>query len=108
MLPSGLYSKGVVSPRLSILRIRQRSLLRGVLLALAALVATLAFAGFPSAGAPRASHGQLLSVPLACGALVETARCLGRQWSLYYAGVLILLYSELMILVLALFFCAYL
>jgi hypothetical protein len=36
--------------------------------------------------------------------MVETARCLTRKWSLYYAGVLILLYSELMILALALFF----
>ena len=30
--------------------------------------------------------------------MVETVRCLGRRWSLYHAGVLILLYTELMIL----------
>jgi hypothetical protein len=36
--------------------------------------------------------------------MIETARCLGRKWSLYHAGVLILLYSELMILAMALFF----
>jgi hypothetical protein len=35
--------------------------------------------------------------------MVETARCLSRKWSLYHAGVLILLYSELMILALAAF-----
>jgi hypothetical protein len=97
-----------VSSRSSILCLRQRSLLRGVLLALAALVASLVLAGFPGAEAPRASHWQILVVPLAFWAMVETARCLSRQWSLYHAGVLILLYSELMILVLALFFCAYL
>ncbi len=95
-------------PRLSILRLRQRSLVRGVLLALAALAATLALTGFPSAGAPRASHWQVLSISLACWALMETARCLSRQWSLYHAGVLILLYSELMILALALFLWLYL
>ncbi len=39
--------------------------------------------------------------------MIETARCLGRKWSLYHAGVLILLYAELMILALALFFCLY-
>ncbi len=39
--------------------------------------------------------------------MIETARCLGRKWSLYHAGVLILLYAELMILALTLFFCLY-
>jgi hypothetical protein len=39
--------------------------------------------------------------------MVETARCLRRKWSLYHAGVLILLYSELMILALVLFLCIY-
>jgi hypothetical protein len=40
--------------------------------------------------------------------MVETARCLCRRWSLYHAGVLILLYSELMILAMVLFFWVYL
>jgi hypothetical protein len=40
--------------------------------------------------------------------MFETARCLGRRWSFYHAGVLILLYAELMILALALFFWLYL
>jgi hypothetical protein len=39
--------------------------------------------------------------------MVETARCLGRRWSLCHAGVLILLYSELMILALVLFLWIY-
>ena len=39
--------------------------------------------------------------------MIETARCLGRKWSLYHAGVLILLYSELMILALVIFLCIY-
>jgi hypothetical protein len=39
--------------------------------------------------------------------MFETARCLTRKWSLYHAGVLILLISELMILALALFFWFY-
>ncbi len=30
--------------------------------------------------------------------MAETARCLRRRWSLYHAGVLILLYADLMIL----------
>jgi hypothetical protein len=46
-------------------------------------------------------------VPIAAWGMVETARCLTRKWSLYYAGVLFLLYSELMILALAIFFWLY-
>jgi hypothetical protein len=30
--------------------------------------------------------------------MAETARCLKRKWSLYHAGVLILLYADLMVL----------
>jgi hypothetical protein len=30
--------------------------------------------------------------------MVDTFRCIGKKWSMYHAGVLILLYSELMIL----------
>lgn len=30
--------------------------------------------------------------------MADTFRCIGKKWSLYHAGVLILLYSELMIL----------
>lgn len=94
--------------RSSIFRLRQRSLLRGILLALGALTASLRLAGFPQLDAPRTSHWQILAILAASWAMVETARCLCRRWSLYHAGVLILLYSELMILALALFFWLYL
>jgi hypothetical protein len=40
--------------------------------------------------------------------MVETARCLERRWSLYHAGVLILLYTELMILAMVLFLWVFL
>jgi hypothetical protein len=39
--------------------------------------------------------------------MVETARCMRRRWSLYHAGVLILLYAELMILAMVVFFWVY-
>jgi hypothetical protein len=94
--------------RLVILRLRQRSLTRGILLALGALAAGLSLAGFPLASAPHASVWQILPALVVFLAMVETARCLGRQWSLYHAGVLLLLYSELMILVLVLFLWVYL
>lgn len=94
--------------RLTVFRLRQPSLIRGVLLSLGALGASLRLAGFPTADAPAASPWQILVVPVACWGMVETARCLSRRWSLYHAGVLILLYSELMILALVLFFWVYL
>jgi len=50
---------------------------------------------------------QILVAFIAVWGMVETARCLNRKWSLYHAGVLILLYSELMILALALILCFY-
>ena len=93
--------------RSSVFRLRQRSLVRGILLALGAFAASLRLAGFPQFDALHTSHWQILAVLGACWGMVETARCLGRHWSLYHAGVLILLYSELMILALALFFWLY-
>jgi hypothetical protein len=86
---------------------RSRSLFRSILLSLGALAASLRLAGFPDTGALHASPWQIIAVPFACWGMVETFRCLGRKWSLYHAGVLILLYAELMILALALFLCLY-
>lgn len=93
--------------RVPILRLRQRSLSRGMVLALAALAATLKVAGFPAPDAPRASNWQLAAVLAAGWAMFETARCLGRTWSLRHGGVLVLLYAELMILALAVFLWVY-
>ena len=39
--------------------------------------------------------------------MAETARCLHRKWSLYHAGVLLLLYTDLMILAMIVFLVAY-
>jgi hypothetical protein len=97
----------VVLPRPSIFRLRSKSLLRGVLLSLAAFAASLRLAGFPDINALHGSSWQILVLPFACAGMAETARCLVRKWSLYHAGVLIQLYSELMILALVLFLCIY-
>jgi hypothetical protein len=101
------YSKSVVLPRLSIFRLRQRSLLRGIVLSLGALLASMRLAGFPNANHLHASNWQFLPVIAAAWGMVDTARCLSRKWSLYHAGVLILLYSELMTLAMAVFLWVY-
>jgi hypothetical protein len=98
----------VVLARPTIFRLRQRSLLRGILLSLGALAAAMGFAGFPHVKNLHSSPWLLLAVLAAAWAMAETVRCLGRRWSFYHAGVLLLLYSDLMILAMALFFWLYL
>jgi CO dehydrogenase/acetyl-CoA synthase gamma subunit (corrinoid Fe-S protein) len=72
------------------------------------MAASLRLAGFPDENALHASNWQILVLPVAGWGMAETARCLNRRWSLYHAGVLILLYTDLMILVMVLFLWLYL
>jgi hypothetical protein len=96
-----------VRPRLSILRIRQKSLVRGIVLSLGAFLASLLLAGFPHIENLHGSHWQILALVIAVWGMVETGRCLRGKWSFYHAGVLLLLYSDLMILTLIVFLVAY-
>lgn len=93
---------------ISLFRLRQRSLLRGVLVSLGAMAVSLRLAGFPDENALHASNWQMLVLPFAGWGMAETARCLGRKWSFYHAGVLILLYTDLMIVGMVLFLWLYL
>ena len=77
---------------------RQRSLVRAIVLSLGAFAASLRLAGFPYIENLHGSRWQFLTLLLAAWGMAETARCLQRRWSLYHAGVLILLYANLMIL----------
>ena len=88
----------MVLPRLHLVHIRDRSLARGVLLSIGALLASLRLAGFPDIDKLHGSQWQILAVPFVCWGMVETMRCMRKRWNLYHAGVLILLYTELMIL----------
>ena len=69
-----------------------------MLLSLGAFAASLRLAGFPNINDLHGSHWQFLALLVAAWGMAETARCLRREWSLYHAGVLILLYADLMIL----------
>lgn len=82
-------------------RLRRRSLLRGIVLALIAFGTSLRLGGFPNINALHASHWQVCAGLVAFWAMFETARCLGPRWTLYHAGVLLLLYTDLMILAMA-------
>jgi len=96
-----------VLPGLTIFRLRQKSLVRGIVLSLGAFVASLLLAGFPYIEKLHGSHWQIVALLVAGWGMGETGRCLRRNWSLYYAGVLLLLYSDLMILTLIVFLVAY-
>jgi hypothetical protein len=82
----------------TIFRLKEKSLVRGVGLCLGALMASLRLAGFPVIENLHGSAWQLALIPVVCWGMLDTFRCIGKKWSLYHAGVLILLYSELMIL----------
>lgn len=83
---------------LSFFRLRQKSLPRAILLSLGAFAASLRLAGFPHIENIHGSHWQILALLVAAWGMAETARCLQRKWSFYHAGVLIFLYTDLMIL----------
>ena len=91
----------------TIFRLRQKSLLRGVTLSLGAFVASLRLAGFPRIEDLHGSSWQIVSLLFAVWGMAETARCLHRNWSLYHAGVLLLLYADVMILAMVGFLVAY-
>jgi CO dehydrogenase/acetyl-CoA synthase gamma subunit (corrinoid Fe-S protein) len=84
--------------RSNIFRLRQKSLARAILLSLGAFAASLRLAGFPSIENLHGSDWQVLALLVAAWGMAETVRCLKRKWSLYHAGVLLLLYADLMIL----------
>ena len=90
--------RGVAHSRTSFFRLRRPSLLRGIVLAVAAFAGSLRLGGFPDIKALHSSHWQIFAALVAFWGMVETARCLGRRWNLYCAGVLLLLYTDLMIL----------
>jgi hypothetical protein len=97
----------IVPPRTSLFRIKQPSIVRSIVLALAAFVASLRLGGFPDIDDLHASRWQILPVLAALVAMVETVRCMHRRWTLYQAGVLILLYTDVMIMGLAVFLFFY-
>ncbi|HUY95863.1 MAG TPA: hypothetical protein VMU71_11215 [Terracidiphilus sp.] len=82
-------------------QLRRPSLVRGIVLAVLAFLVSLRLGGFPDINALHSSRWQAIPVLMTCTAMFELARCLSRRWSLYHAGVLIFLYTAVMILVMS-------
>lgn len=87
-------------PRSPVFELRKRSLVRAIALSVGAFVASLRVAGFPRIADLHSSHWQILLWVIALWGAVETARCIRPRWNLYHAGVMILLYTNLLILTL--------
>ncbi len=83
---------------LTVVRLRHPSLARALLLSLGAFFASLLLAGFPRIEHLHGSPWQIACLLAAICGMAETARCIERRWSLRHAAVLILLYTDLIIL----------
>ena len=92
---------------LSIFRLRQKSLVRALILTLGSFAASLHLAGFPHIESLHGSRWQWLALLFAAWGMLETLRCLQRKWSLYHAGILLLLYTDMMILAMIIFVVAF-
>jgi len=88
----------VLPALLTLVHLRRPSLARALLLSLGAFFASLLLAGFPHIERLHGSPWQVACLLCAVCGMAETARCLERRWSLRHAGVLILLYTNLVIL----------
>lgn len=97
----------MVQSLLDFFRLRKRSLPRALVLSLGSFAASLRLAGFPYIQNLHGSRWQGLVLVFALLGMAETARCLQRRWSLYHAGVLLLLYANLMILAMVIFLAVY-
>jgi hypothetical protein len=82
-------------PRTTFFNLRKPSLLRGCILPLLAMGFSLAVTGFPE---PHPSPWLLGTAALAAWGAVECFLSLQKKWSLLHAGILLLFYTNLMIL----------
>jgi CO dehydrogenase/acetyl-CoA synthase gamma subunit (corrinoid Fe-S protein) len=94
-------------PRPQVFRIRRKSIVRAIALSLGAFMVSLRLAGFPHIEDLHGSRWQILALAMGAWGMAETARCMGRRWNLYHAGILLLLYADLMILAMIAFLVVY-
>ncbi|AXC15905.1 hypothetical protein ACPOL_6693 [Acidisarcina polymorpha] len=88
----------------SIVNLRKKSLLRGALLVLGSLILAFVWAGYPEA---HANPRLILPVIVAFLGTADTMRCLRLKWSFYHAGVMLLIYMDIMALAMILFLLLY-
>jgi hypothetical protein len=96
-----------VRPGFAIFRVRQKSLVRGAALSLGAFLGSLRLAGFPAIDHLHGSRWQLACLVFTVWGMFEIARCLQRRWNFYHGGVLLLLYTNLMIMAMIVLFAIF-
>lgn len=79
----------------------RRSLVRGNLLVLGSLAASFLISGFPHSRAT-----PLLFIPaiIALLGMLDTVRCMQPRWGFYHGGVILLLFMDMLVVCLILFF----
>ncbi len=87
-----------------ILNPSRASLLRGSVLVLISLLAAAILSNFPH---NNANPAIVLPALVAIAGTIDTIRCMRPRWSFYHAGVLLLIYMDLMALVIVFFFLLY-
>jgi hypothetical protein len=91
-------------PRGKFFHLRCHSLIRGSLLVLGSLAAAVLLSDFPH---NRATPLLIFPVIFAILGIADTTRCLQRRWSFYHAGVILLIYMDLMAVSMIIFFFLY-
>ena len=88
----------------AVFNFRARSLVRGIVLVLASLIAAFLLSGFPYV---RPSWKVIFPAVAALWGTFDTLRCLQLRWSFYHGGVLLLLYMDVMALFMIFFLLLY-
>jgi hypothetical protein len=84
-----------------IFRLRQRSLARGTILSLASFAVSFRISHFPDV---QPCLWLIIPFLVVCASIWDTARCLQKRWNFYHGAVLLMLYCDLMILLMVVFF----
>jgi hypothetical protein len=84
--------------------LRCHSLIRGSLLVLGSFAVAVLLSDFPH---NHATPLLIFPVIFAILGIADTTRCLQRRWSLYHAGVILLIYMDLMAVSMIIFFFLY-
>ncbi|HEY8996277.1 MAG TPA: permease [Edaphobacter sp.] len=87
-----------------ILNPRHKSLMRGAVLTLLSLVIGLLLSDFPE---NHPSPFLVLPTLMAIAGTVDHVRCMQKKWSFYHGGVLLLIYMDMMVISMLLFFLLY-
>ncbi|HXE06872.1 MAG TPA: hypothetical protein VN612_03170 [Acidobacteriaceae bacterium] len=85
----------------AVFHLRRRSLLRANLLVLGSVAMSFPLAGFPN---DRRDPALIVPALLALFGTLETVRCVRPRWDLYHAGLILLLWMDMMAVCLVFFF----